>query len=296
MTDLASGSASSGLFTRVAPVLFVLLWSSGFIVARLIAPHSDPLTFLAVRYALVIAILVPVALLLAAPWPKGRDFTNNAVSGFLLHGVYLGGIFWAVKHGLPAGFAGLFAGLQPLVTAMLAGPLLGETVSGRRWVGIALGFVGAALVLLPKIGGHDAVPAPALIVGVLAVGAFTAGTIWQKRTGNSMDMRTGNVIQFSAALLPTALVAVLTESGRFDLTPELLAGLLWAVFGISIGAITMLLVMIKRGAVVQTTSLLYLVPAVTALMAWVEFGETMSVVQIGGMVLAATGVFLANQK
>ncbi|MFC5069259.1 DMT family transporter [Flaviflagellibacter deserti] len=296
MADIASGSASSGLFTRLAPALFVVLWSSGFIVARLVAPHSDPLTFLVVRYALVIAILAPFALLIGAPWPKGRDFTNNAVSGFLLHGVYLGGIFWAVKHGLPAGFAGLFAGLQPLVTATLAGPLLGEAVSGRRWAGIGLGFVGAALVLLPKIGGHDAIPAQALIVGVLAVGAFTAGTIWQKRTGNSMDMRTGNVVQFTAALLPTALVAALTESGRFDMTPELIAGLFWAVIGLSIGAITMLLVMIKRGAVVQTTSLLYLVPAVTALMAWIGFGETMNVLQIGGMVLAAAGVFLANQK
>ncbi len=297
MPPSAESSATS-LFFRAAPLLFVVIWATGFIVARLVAPHADPLTFLCARYALAISVLLAVALAVRAPWPRtGREVGVNMVSGVLLHGAYLGGIFWSVRHGLPAGFAGLLAGLQPLLTALVAAPLLGEKVGLLRWCGIGLGFAGAILVLLPKLGtGAEAVPPAALGVGFLAVLAFTAGTIWQKRTGGRMDLRTGNVIQFSAALVPTAIVAWLTEEGKFDLSPELWIGLLWAVFGLSFGAILLLLLLIKRGAVVQTASLLYLVPAVTALMAWAFFGETMNAVQIGGMVLAAFGVALATRQ
>ncbi len=291
-------AAPSPLFSIGAPLLFVVLWSSGFIVARLVAPHADPLTFLSARYVVVILFLGGLALVQNAPWPiNRRDIGANAVSGLLLHGLYLGGVFWAVKHGLPAGIAGLFSGLQPLVTAMVAKPLLGETVGIRRWIGILLGFAGAALVLAPKLGaGEGAIPLSALAVAAIAFGGFTAGAIWQKRTGGRMDLRTGNVVQFTAALIPTALVAWLTESGKFDLTTELFIGLFWSVAGLSIGAIMLLLVLIKRGAVVQTASLLYLVPPVTALMAWIGFGETMTMIQLGGMALAALGVALATRQ
>ncbi len=290
-------SPATKAFFRAAPFLFIVIWATGFIVARLVAPHADPLTFLSVRYVLAIAFLAALAVVQSAPWPKSwRDAGRLAVAGLLLHGVYLGGIFWSVRHGLPAGFAGLLAGLQPLLTALVAAPLLGERVGLLKWVGIALGFVGAVLVLLPKLGtGADAVPPVALLVGFIAVLAFTAGTIWQKRTGGQMDLRTGNVVQFSAAFVPTALVAFLTEEGKFDFAPELWIGLLWAVFGLSIGAIVLLLLMIRRGAVVQTASLLYLVPAVTALMAWAIFGETLNMLQIGGMVLTAFGVALVTR-
>jgi drug/metabolite transporter (DMT)-like permease len=290
-------TAPSPLFTIGAPFLFVVLWSSGFIVARLVAPHADPLTFISVRYVVAILFLAGLAFIQSAPWPKTpREIGVNAVSGVLLHGLYLGGVFWAVKHGLPAGIAGLFSGLQPLVTAMVAKPLLGETVGFRRWIGILIGFTGAALVLAPQLGtGEGAIPLAALGVAAIAFAGFTAGTIWQKRTGAKMDLRTGNVVQFTAALVPTALIAWLTESGKFDLTVELFIGLFWSVAGLSIGAIMLLLVLIKRGAVVQTASLLYLVPPVTALMAWIGFGETMTMVQLGGMAIAAFGVALATR-
>jgi drug/metabolite transporter (DMT)-like permease len=286
------------LFSAGAPFLFVVLWSSGFIVARLVAPHADPLTFTSARYAVVILLLAVIAFASGAPWPKTpRAIGANAVSGILLHGLYLGGVFWSVKHGLPAGIAGLFAGLQPLVTAIVAKPLLGETVGLKRWIGILLGFSGAALVLSPKIGATpDAIPGIALAIAGLAFAGFTAGTIWQKRTGGKMDLRTGNVVQFTAALIPTAVIAFFTEQGRLDPVPELFAGLLWSVFAMSIGAIMLLLVLIKRGAVVQTASLLYLVPPVTALMAWVGFGETFNLVQLIGMGIAAFGVALATRQ
>lgn len=292
-----STSAASTLFFQIAPYLFVVIWATGFIVARLVAPHADPLTFLCARYVLAISVLVLVALAMRAPWPRTKaELGSNIVSGLLLHGVYLGGVFWSVGHGLPAGFAGLLAGLQPLLTALVAAPLLGEKVGRIRWLGIGMGFAGAVLVLLPKLGvAEGAVPPIALAVCFIAVLAFTAGTIWQKRTGGQMDLRTGNVVQFSAALVPTALVAFLTEEGKFDATMDLWIGLLWSVFGLSFGAILLLLLLIKRGAVVQTASLLYLVPAVTALMAWAFFGETMNLVQIGGMVLAAAGVALVTR-
>lgn len=290
--------AARSLFSLTAPWLFVVLWSSGFIVARLVAPYADPLTFTSLRFVVVIALLAGIAFLSGAPWPKTRrEIGANAVAGILLHGLYLGGVFWAVKHGLPAGIAGLFSGLQPLVTAMVAKPLLGEDVGLKRWIGILLGFSGTALVLSPKIGAVEgAIPGMALAVAALAFAGFTAGTIWQKLTGGKMDLRTGNVVQFSAALIPVAALALLTEEGRLDPVPELFAGLFWSVFGLSIGAIMLLLVLIKRGAVVQTASLLYLVPPVTALMAWIGFGETFNLIQLIGMGIAAFGVALATRQ
>ncbi|BCJ91435.1 membrane protein [Terrihabitans soli] len=286
------------LFSASAPLLFVVLWSSGFIVARLVAPYADPLTFTSVRFVVVIALLTVIAVLSRAPWPSSpRAIGANAVSGILLHGLYLGGVFWAVKHGLPAGIAGLFAGLQPLVTAMVAKPLLGEDVGLRRWIGILLGFSGTALVLEPKIGAVEgAIPGIALAVAALAVAGFTFGTIWQKRTGEKMDLRTGNVVQFSAALIPVGILALLTENLRLDPVPELFAGLAWSVLGMSIGAITLLLLLIKRGEVVQTASLLYLVPPVTALMAWIGFGEALNLIQLIGMGVAAFGVALTTRQ
>ena len=289
--------SSSALFTRTAPALFVVLWSSGFIVARLVAPHSTPLAFLSLRYAVAILVLAVLVWLGGVRGPRSSgEVAQPAVAGLLLHGVYLGGIFWSVKNGLPAGIAGLFSGLQPLATAALAGPLLGERVGPRRWAGIGLGFAGAVLVLAPKLGsGGDAIPPAAIGVGLLAVAGFTAGTLWQKRTGTSVDLRAVTMIQYSAALVPTLLAALLFEDVRLDPVPELALGLFWSVAGLSIGAVLLLLALIHRGAVVRVAALLYLVPPVTALMAWLAFGETLNAVQLLGMALAAIGVALASR-
>jgi drug/metabolite transporter (DMT)-like permease len=217
------------------------------------------------------------------------------ISGVLLHGLYLGGVFWSVKHGLPAGIAALIAGLQPLATGLLVGPLLGERVSGRRWAGIAAGFVGAALVVSPKIGGSDGFPPTALAVCLLAMVSITFGTIWQKRTAQSVDLRTNTVIQYMGAAAVTVPIALLTEQGRLEFVPALWIGLIWAVFGLSIGAIGLLLVLIRRGAVAGVAALLYLVPPASALMAFAIFGETLTPIQIVGMGAAALGVALASR-
>jgi drug/metabolite transporter (DMT)-like permease len=273
-----------------------VIWATGFIVARLVAPHTEPLTFLFTRYVLAMAILATAALAVRAPWPRTvRGWGDGLVAGILLHGGYLGGVFWAVKHGLPAGIAALVAGLQPLVTGFLAGPVLGERVSPRRWAGIGLGLLGAALVVIPKLGSLDGFPPLPLAVAVLAMLSITCGTFWQKRTGGSVDLRTNTVVQYLGAALVTLPVALLTENGQFDGSLDLWIGLLWAVFGLSIGAIGLLLVLIRGGAVAGVATLLYLVPPVSAVMAFALFGETLSPVQIVGMIVAAAGVALASR-
>jgi drug/metabolite transporter (DMT)-like permease len=213
----------------------------------------------------------------------------------LLHGFYLGGVFWAVKHGLPAGIAALIAGLQPLATGLLVGPLLGERVTARRWLGIGVGFLGALLVVAPKLGAADGFPPLPVLVCALGMLSITFGTIWQKRTAGSVDLRTNAVVQYVGAACVTLPLALLTEPGRIEPSPELWIGLAWAVFGLSIGAIGLLLVLIRRGAVAGVAALLYLVPPVSAVMAYALFGETLSPIQIAGMGVAAAGVAIASR-
>jgi drug/metabolite transporter (DMT)-like permease len=281
---------------RLAPPLFVVIWATGFIVARLVAPHAEPLTFLFVRYALAILVLTAVVVIARAPWPRTpKGWRDGLIAGVLLHGFYLGGVFWSVRHGLPAGIAALIAGLQPLATGLLAGPLLRESVTRRQWTGIGLGFVGAALVISPKLGAADGFPPAALAACVFAMLSITLGTIWQKRTGSTVDLRTNAVVQYMGAAAVTAPVALLTERGQFDFSLPLWIGLAWAVLGLSIGAIGLLLVLIRRGAVVGVAALLYLVPPVSALMAFALFGETLNLVQAAGMACAALGVALASK-
>ncbi len=287
---------SSPLLARLAPPLFVVIWATGFIVARIVAPYAEPLTFLLVRYVLATAVLAGIVLAARAAWPRtGREWANALVAGVLLHGFYLGGVFWAVKHGLPAGISALVAGLQPLVTGALAGPLLKERVSRRRWAGIVIGLMGASLVVAPKLN-DGGVPPLALAVCLLGMLSITFGTIWQKRTGSALDLRVNATIQYMGAAAVTLPMVLLTEQGRIEFTLPLLGALAWAVFGLSIGAIGLLLYLIRQGAVVGVATLLYLVPPVAALMAFALFGESLDPVQMIGMALAAVGVAVASRN
>jgi drug/metabolite transporter (DMT)-like permease len=288
--------AHPDLFARTAPPLFVVIWATGFVVALLVAPYADPLTFLAVRYALAALILALLAFAARAPWPgKGRGWLDALVAGVLLHGLYLGGVFWAVKHGLPAGIAALVVGLQPLATGILVGPLLGERVSARRWAGIGAGFLGALMVVAPKLGAGDGFSRLPLAVCLCAMMSITLGTIWQKKTAVTVDLRTNAVAQYLGALAVTVPAAFALGEEHFDPALPLWIGLTWAVLGLSIGAIGLLLVLIRRGAVAGVAALLYLVPPVSALMAYAVFGETLSPLQIGGMAVAAAGVAIASR-
>lgn len=294
--------ASAGVVERSIPWTFVLLWSTGFITARLVAPHVEPLTFLSVRFFLCVVLFASAATLAGARWPSGLcGWVNALVAGVLLQGIYLGGVFWAVRNGLPAGVAALIVSLQPVLTVVLAWPLLGERPGPWRWTGTAMGFAGTALVVVPALQGESAgafSPPDGVTVAacILAMVAITLGTIWQKRTAGAADLRTNLTLQFLGAFLLTAPLAVLTESLRFDLVPAALTGLVWSVLGNSVASTVLLMLMIRRGAVAAVASLFYLVPAVSAIMAYAFFAEALTPLQIVGMALAAAGVAVANRS
>jgi drug/metabolite transporter (DMT)-like permease len=281
-------------FTRIAPLLFVLLWSTGFIGAKLGLPHAEPLTFLLVRYVLVIGLMSLVAILMRAQWPKdARAWFHIGVSGVLVHAIYLGGVFISISKGLPAGVASLVVGIQPLLTAVGAGLLLGDSVLRRQWIGLALGFVGVALLVSGKLGnGYEL---NALIPALVALLGITLGTLYQKRFCPHFDLRTGAIAQFVPTAILTLGVVATTESFRVEWVPEFVFALGWLVLVLSVGAISLLNVLIRSGSAVNVATLFYLVPPSTALIAWLVFGETLSPVAISGMALAVWGVYLARK-
>lgn len=279
------------------PLVFVLLWSSGFIVARFGLPYAPPLTFLILRFLGVLALLLPAVLILRAPWPRGK-IGHIAVAGLLVQAGYLAGVWCAIKLGMPAGTTALIVGLQPILTAFAA-PWLGERVRPRQWLGLVFGLGGVALVVAAKIRLSGLSPA-ALWLCVLALLSMTAGTLYQKRFCPQFDLRTGTIIQFSASLLVVVPLAMVYE----DLTPSFAAvqwtarfigAWLWSVLGLSIGAIFLLFALIRRSHATQVTSLLYLTPPTTAVMAWLMFGEALSLAGVAGMALAVLGVAFVVQ-
>jgi drug/metabolite transporter (DMT)-like permease len=285
---------NTSAFTRVAPLLFVLLWSTGFIGAKLGLPHAEPLTFLLIRYLAVITLMSGVALLMRAPWPRdGRAWFHIGVSGVLVHAIYLGGVFIAISKGLPAGVASIVVGIQPLLTAVGAGLLLGESVLRRQWIGLAMGFIGVALVVSGKLGnGYNL---NALTPALVALLGITLGTLYQKRFCPHFDLRTGAIAQFVPTAILTIGVAAATESFRVEWVPEFVFALGWLVLVLSVGAISLLNVLIRSGSAVNVATLFYLVPPSTALIAWLVFGETLSPLAIAGMGLAVWGVYLARK-
>ncbi len=297
----ASPPAANGRFEallgQTAPAIFVVLWASGFIVARLVRPFVEPEGFISIRFALSAAVLALIALAARAPWPRTPvDWLNSLIAGALMQGVYIGGTFWAIKHGVPAAVAALISGLQPLLTGALAGPLLRERVGAARWCGIAVGFVGALLVLAPTLRGTAAIPAPAMAVAFVAMCGITFGTIWQKRIGAVTDLRSGAAIQFLGGAAVTLPFAATVRGPALVNVADVWIGLAWAVIVLSVVATLLLLHLIRGGAVARVTSLFYLVPPFTALMALALFGEALVPLQIAGMMVAAAGVVIANRR
>lgn len=281
--------------TRLFPWVFVILWSTGFIGAKLGLPYVEPATFLEVRFLLVLAILLPLCWVSRAPWPPRRKAARMAVSGVLLQAGYLGGVFAAIHHGMPAGVSALITGLQPLVTALLAGWLLREKVAVRQWVGLALGLAGVLFVVGERVV-VTGMPAIAIGLAALALASISFGTVWQKQHGAGVDLRTGAAIQFLAAAVAMAPFSLLLESGRIQWSGELVAAMAWLVLVLSLGAIFLLLYLIRHGATTQVASLFYLVPPSTALIAWPLFGETYSPVSAAGMGLAMLAVWLVTKR
>ena len=277
----------------VVPWVFVLLWSTGFIGARLVVGEADPLAILTVRFALAsLCALVIVAATRTRFSMERRMVGHVAVVGLLLHGVYLGSVFWSIADGLPAGISALIAGLQPIVTACIVGPVLGERVARLQWLGFALGLLGIGLVLWERltIGG---VTTGAVLVGFLALAGITSGALYQKRFCTGVPIWPGAVIQYAAATALVGAGALLFESApRIEWTPKVIGGLIYMVFVLSIGAVSLLMLVIRRMSAARTASLLYLTPPLAALEAYLVFGETLNALAIAGLLIAALGVFL----
>jgi drug/metabolite transporter (DMT)-like permease len=270
-------------FQALIPLLFVFLWSTGFIGAKYGLPYAEPLTFLLTRYCLVLGLMTIFALATRAPWPReARQIFHIGVSGIFVHALYLGGVFVAIKHGLPAGITALIVGMQPLLTACGAGWLLGERVSARQWLGLGLGFVGVTLVVANKLGNLPL--GTMMIPALVALLAITVGTLYQKRFCPHFDLRTGSVIQFLPSAVITALAASASETMVIDWTPSFVFALLWLVLVLSFAAISLL----------NVARLFYLTPPSTAIIAWAVFGETLGGLALAGMVLAVSGVYLAR--
>lgn len=284
------------LLIRLVPVVFVLLWSTGFIGARYAMPWAEPFAFLAVRFGLTIILL---ALLLAAiSWRAmdRRQAVHAMIAGALIHGVYLGGVFWAIRNGMPAGLSALIVGLQPLATAMLAAAFLGERLTAKHWAGMALGLAGVAIVLAPKLGALGGVTAATLASSILAMLAISAGTVWQKRFVASGDLVVGTIWQYVGGVALMLVATLAFETQTYQLTGELVFAMAWLVLVLSLGAIFLLMYLIREGEVAKVSSLFFLVPSVTALVAWLLFDETLNAVQIAGMVLTTIGVAVATRK
>jgi drug/metabolite transporter (DMT)-like permease len=281
-------------FSRAFPLVFVLLWSTGFIGARLGLPHTEPLTFLLIRYVAVMGCMALVAVVTRAPWPSApKTWFHIGVAGLLLHGVYLGGVFIAISRGLPAGVTSLVVGMQPLLTAAGAGWLLQETVLRRQWLGLLLGLSGVGLVVFGKVG--TGFGAAALWPAIAALIGITAGTLYQKRFCPPFDWRTGAIAQFLPTAVATFVIAVFTESFHVEWTGEFVFALGWLVLVLSIGAVSLLNWLIRHSDAVNIASLFYLVPPCTALVAWLLFGEAFTGLALVGMALTVGGVYLARK-
>lgn len=287
--------AQNDLLVRAAPALFIFIWSSGYVVAKYAAPYAEPLTFLLMRYAGVILLMGVLALFARAPWPATwREAAHIAIAGIGIQAGYLGGVWVAIKHGMPAGVAALIVNLQPVLTAV-AGPLIGERVSGRQWLGLLLGFGGVALVVSQKLSTAG-MTAGTIALAVFALVSMTSATLYQKRFCPRFDLRTGQIIQFAASILVTLPFAFAFESFHVEWNAAFVAAMLWSVVVLTGGGISLLFLMIRHGAATQVTSYLYLVPAVTAAMAWLMFGERFGPVAVAGMIVTLVGIALVVRR
>lgn len=277
-----------------APILFVLLWSTGFIGARFGLPYIEPMTFLAVRMVCVVLIMGAIAFTVQARWPHGVEIGHSLVAGALVHGLYLGGVFTAISQGVPAGISALIPGLQPILTSTIASRFMGERVTRLQWLGLVLGLIGVLLVLHDRSIVLAGSPL-GWIASFVSLIAITLGTLYQKRFCGRIDWRAGNIVQYAGALALFGFGAFAFETRTIHWTGELIFAMAWLVLVVSIAAVGLLYWLIRRSAATRFASLFYLVPGTTALLAFILFGEKLDALSIAGMVVCAAGVVLANR-
>ncbi len=278
----------------IAPALFIFIWATGYVVAKLAAPHAEPLTFLLLRYSGVIVLMTALALMARAPWPTKEQAVHLAVAGVGIQAIYLGGVWVAIKMGMPAGLSALIVNVQPVLTAALAF-FVSEPVTRRQWLGIALGLGGVALVVWHKLA-FTAVGIWPVGLCVFALIGMTLGTLYQKKHLSQFDLRTGQVVQFLASIVVTLPFALTFESFQITWNPSLIAAMVWSIVVLTGGGISLMFLMLREGKATTVTSYMYLVPAVTSLMAWAMFGETLAMTAVLGMVVTLLGVYLVVRK
>lgn len=294
-TKAPSGAASSSPWFAAMPFVFVVLWSTGFIGAKFGLPYAGPLTFLALRFAIVTAVMLLVALASGAAWPKTwQGVGHMAVVGILLQGAYLGGVFYGIAHGISAGLAALIAGLQPVLTAALVGAFLGERVAPRQWLGLVLGLAGVVLVLWSKLV-FDPNQEIGLATVTLGLVGITVGTLYQKRFCGGFDLRAATVIQNATAGLVMLPLALLNEDLHVTWSAGFVFALSWLCLVLSVASTILFLYLLRHGAASRIASFFYLVPPVTALMAFLFFGEILGPVALIGIAVTAVGVALVNR-
>ena len=282
------------LAIAAAPVLFVLLWSTGFIGARFGLPYIEPMTFLAVRMVFVVIIIGAIAVIGGARLPSRPEVGHSLMAGLMVHGLYLGGVFFAISQGVPAGVSALIPGLQPILTSTIANRFMGETVTRLQWLGLCLGLFGVALVLHDRslvMSGSVA----GWVGSVVSLFGITLGALYQKRYCGKIDWRAGNTVQYAGAAVLFAIASFAFETRVIHWTGELVFALAWLVLVLSIAAVGLMYWLIRRSAATGFASLFYLVPAVTALEAYLLFGEKLDALSIAGMVVCAVGVVLVNR-
>jgi drug/metabolite transporter (DMT)-like permease len=275
---------------RAAPAIFVVLWSTGFVATKYVLRDAEPLTYLAVRMAVVVALMAVIVVVARPPWPDRSGVVHSVVAGILVHGFYLGGTAVAIAHSVPAGLSALIPGLQPILTSTLANRWLGERVTPLQWSGLLLGLAGVVLILHGRPMSGEA--GWGWLASGVSLISITLGTLYQRRYSGGIDWRTGNLIQYVAVLIFFGAAAGIFETGVVHWTSEFVLAVIWLAVVLSIGSIGLLYWLIRR----SVASLFYLVPAVTAAMAYVLFGERLDAIAIVGMTACAAAVFLVNRR
>jgi drug/metabolite transporter (DMT)-like permease len=277
-----------------APAIFVVLWSTGFIATKYVINNADPLTYLAIRMAIVVGLMAVIAAIARPKWPDLTGVAHSAVAGILVHGFYLGGTAVAISHSIPAGLSALIPGLQPILTSTLANRFLGERVTPLQWGGLLLGLGGVVLILHNRPMSGEA--GWGWLASAVSLVSITLGTLYQRRYCNQIDWRAGNLVQYVAVTIFFAIGAGLFENNVVRWTTEFMLALAWLAVVLSIGSIGLLYWLIRHQAATSVASLFYLVPAVTSLMAYALFGERLDPVGIAGMAACAAAVFLVNRR
>jgi drug/metabolite transporter (DMT)-like permease len=282
------------LAARAAPAIFVVLWSTGFVATKYALNNAEPLTYLAIRMAVVVALMAVIVAVARPPWPGRSGIVHSAVAGLLVHGFYLGGTAVAISHSIPAGLSALIPGLQPILTSTLANRWLGERVTPLQWTGLLLGLAGVVLILHGRPMGGEA--GWGWLASGVSLVSITLGTLYQRRYCGKIDWRAGNLVQYVAVTIFFGVAAALFENQVVHWTREFVLAVAWLAIVLSIGSIGLLYWLIRRSAATSVASLFYLVPAVTAAMAYVLFGERLDAIAMAGMVACAAAVFLVNRR